>query len=66
MLHSLPTYDLAVIKAREFQRQLDITCKMARTFITWRDGKTKKGYRVTVIRLRDGMTKSAFIKIKEK
>lgn len=52
-------WDHAKSMAIGFMLQLEISCKDSRQTITW--SEKRSGYRVTVLRLKDGMTKTGFV-----
>jgi len=59
---SSQAYCAAQVMAGKFHDALKCEEKDARAYITRVEGKKRRGYRVVVIRMSDGMTKTGFCK----
>ena len=56
------TYRKAEKEVAAVQRKLGVTDSNSRVFITFHGGMAKPGYRVNVVRLRDGVAETVFVK----
>ena len=56
-------WDHAKSMAVGFMLNLEVSCKDSRQTIQW--SEKRRGYRVTVCRLKDGMTKTGFVSTNE-
>ena len=59
--HNMGSYDDALVAANALQKALDVTDAECRIHIVRVNGKKRHGYRVSVVRLSDGVTSTNFI-----